>query len=299
MRKYNKKKKSVKLKRYVNKTRKIYASDRIIPYNIHKITSLSFNPIKSCEAIQNLFGKNNVSKIRSPPDAAIKARGAKWVRCLKGGKAEFHYLPPYKLKHDKLIRKIIKEEEQQHPYNSQFFENHVGIYVPDLTNICIRAQKHKYKFYLVRRADGLHQFYVNIPGGIDFLEIDSLKIDLSKLVKHGIIEHSFGDALKTGKKFERMFKNKKQKLSKKRVYKYYDPKHNGAPRKVILYNNKLTISGRDGPNKKVWRIHGKTKKNKKAILDFSSKGGPKKIKATISKKQIKFSDGNTWYTSSI
>ncbi len=216
MSKYSKRKNTIKLKRYANKTHKIYASDRIIPYNIHKITSLSFNPTKSCEAIQNLFGKNNVSKIRSPPDKAINARGAKWVRCLKGGKAEFHYLPPYELKYDKLIRKIIKEQEHQHPYMSQFFENHVGIYVPDLTNICIRAKKHKYKYYLVKRSDGLHQFYVNIPGGIDFLEIDSLKIDLLKLVRHGIVEYNFSDALKTGKKFEKIFKStKKRKLKKK------------------------------------------------------------------------------------
>ena len=218
MRKYSKRKNSVKLKRSVNKTHKIYASDRIIPYNIHKITSLSFEPIKSCEAIQNLFGKNNVSKIQSPPDEAIKARGAKWVRCLKGGKAEFHYLPPYKLRYDKLIRTIVKEQEHQHPYKSQFFENHVGIYVPDLTNICIRAKKHKYKYYLVKRADGLHQFYVNIPGGIDFLEIDSLKIDLVKLLRYGIVEHNFGDALKTGKKFERIFKSIKRERKQNKKY---------------------------------------------------------------------------------
>ena len=152
-----------KKERKKDKTSKIYAIDRYLYYNIHKITNISYNPTKSCESIQNIFGKKNVSKIRTPPDPWIKARGAKWVRCLKGGKAEFHFLPPYHLKYGKLIKKISREQSKQIPYKSQFFENHIGIYVPDLTDVCLRVKKHKYEFYLVKRADGLNQLYVKIP----------------------------------------------------------------------------------------------------------------------------------------
>ena len=90
------------MKRRFNKTRKIrggkiYGADKYKMYNIHKVTNISYDPIKSCKAIQDLLGKSNVSKIQSPPDETLKKRGIRWVRCLKGMKAEFHFVKPYKL----------------------------------------------------------------------------------------------------------------------------------------------------------------------------------------------------------
>lgn len=278
-----------------NTTAKIYAIDRYKYYNFHKITAMSFNPVKSCECIQNLLGKNNVSKIQTPPDPWIKARGAKWVRCLNGGKAEFHFLPPYHLKYGKMLRQISKEQDNNIPYSSQFFENHIGIYVPDLTNVCIRAKKYKYKFYLTRRSDGLNQLYVSVPHGIDFIEIDSVKIDLAKLLKYGIPQHDFNHTLKLGKMLEKTYKQTKKHNKNQNTKKYFDPKHFDAPRFVTKINNTLTITGRDGPGKKLWKIKGIIKNNT-STLDFSSKGGPKKITATFLKNTIKFSDGNVWTT---
>ena len=41
-------------------------------YNIHKVTNLSWDPTKSCKAIQNILGKNIVSEIQVPPDKTLK-----------------------------------------------------------------------------------------------------------------------------------------------------------------------------------------------------------------------------------
>ena len=286
-----------------NKTKKIYAIDRYKFYNIHKTTNISFNPIKSCECIQNLFGKKNVSKIQSPVDPWIKARGAKWVRCLHGGKSEFHFLPPYHLKYGKVIS---KEQSHQIPYKSQFFENHIGIYVPDLTDVCLRAKKHKYIYYLVKRKDGLNQLYVKIPYGIDFVEIDSVKIDLKKLLENDIIQHSFKGALELGRTLEKKYTMSKQKknFSKKTLKTkrrknvnsekiYYDPLHDDSKRYVTIKDNIMYIRGKDTPNGKTWKVKGKIENNK-VNLDFSSKGGPKNITGTIRDNKILFSDGNFW-----
>ena len=47
-------------------------------------------------------------------------------------------------------------------------------------------------------------------------------------------------------------------------------------------------------NGKRWKITGKINKNNDAVLDFSSKGGPKNIKAKFKEDNIKFGDGNSW-----
>ena len=56
----------------------------------------------------------------------------------------------------------------------------------------------------------------------------------------------------------------------------------------------MTILGKDGPNDKMWKINGMVNKDGSAILDFSPKGGPKKIKANITPEKVTFSDGNVW-----
>ena len=176
-----------------NKTRKnIYGADKYVMYNIHKSSQISYNPALSCKAIQNILGKNNVSQIHSPPDKNLAKRGIKWIRCLKGMKAEFHFVKPYKIAHDKMLRKIIEEEDHfKSPYQTQFLENHIGMYVPDLTPVIKAVLKYKYNYFLAKRGDGLNHLYVNIPGTLNYLEIDSAKLDLSNLDQtSSVISHS-------------------------------------------------------------------------------------------------------------
>ena len=96
---------------------KVYGSDKYIMYNFHKVTNLSLNPEKSCEAIQNILGKNNVSKIHSPPDKVLAKRGIKWVRCLKGMEGEFHFVLPWKIKYYQTLKKIILSESKKTDFN--------------------------------------------------------------------------------------------------------------------------------------------------------------------------------------
>ena len=114
-----------------------------------------------------------------------------------------------------MIRQISKEQSEQIPYKSQFIENHIGIYVPDLTDVCLRAKKHNYEFYLVKRADGLNQLYIKVPYGIDFIEIDSVKIDPKKLLENDLVQHSFKGALGIGRTLEKEYMRTKQ-IHKKR-----------------------------------------------------------------------------------
>ena len=295
------------MKRKINKTRKIrggkiYGADRYKMYNIHKVTNISYDPIKSCKAIQDLLGKSNVSEIQSPPDKTLKKRGIRWVRCLKGMKAEFHFVKPYKIAYDKTLRKIVKMEDKfDNPYRTQFLENHVGLYVPDLTPVVENAQKKKYKYIVFRRGDGLNHFYVNLPGTLNYLELDSQKLDIDKLPDVEV--HDFQFAAKVGKKLEKKFRKKTKRRRNRRRYKksrkagyevYMDPEHKMTRKVNYLKDRKIKITGKDSLKGKKWTIKGELDKNNKATLDFSSKGGPKDIKATFRKNDIKFADGNTW-----
>ena len=268
----------------------IYAGDKIIPYNIHKATMISFKPEKSCEAIRKMFG-NVVSKTHTPPDPALAARGIRWVRFTKGGEAELHFVPPFTLNHHRTLVGMARDEDVQNPLASQFYENHVGLYVPDLTKVTLNVLKHKFQSNMNRRSDGLYQLYVNIPGALDFLEIDSLTFDSQKVMKKypNFKVHGFEDNTTIVKQLEK--EHNKNTLT----YAYKDPKHDGAPRVIYLKNDgKITIIGRDKPGEKKWRIHGQTDPEGNAILNFKPKGGPAKIKAVISPSEVKFSDGNTW-----
>jgi hypothetical protein len=286
-----------------NKTRKkIYGADKYLMYNIHKTSQISYNPEASCKAIQNILGKNNVSKIHSPPDKALAKRGIKWVRCLKGMKAEFHFVKPYKISHDKMLRKIIKEEDHfKSPYQTQFLENHIGMYVPDLTPVIKAVLKYKYNYFLARRADGLNHLYVNVPGTLNYLELDSTKLDIKSIPN--VEQHDFTYANYIGRKLERQFKRKtlrrrnskrRNKSRRARSEVYTDPNHNMTRKVTYLEDNNIKITGKDSVKGKRWSINGKVDKNNNAILDFSSKGGPKNIRAKFRKKEIEFGDGNIW-----
>lgn len=182
-----------------------YAADRYEYYNIHKSTLLSFYPTESCQAIINVLGQNNVSNIQDPPDKFLAARGIKWVRCLKFGKAEFHFCPPWHLRGEKYLKEISVEQQFEKPYKTQFFESHVGMYIPDLTECAIRAKNFNYNHMIVQRQDGLYQLYVHLPGCLSWVEFDSITANLRKLKDNGIKIITFEQANEQGLKLQQAF----------------------------------------------------------------------------------------------
>lgn len=277
-------------KKNLRKTSKIYGVDRYKSYAIHKVTMISYDPLESCKSLKKIFG-NAMSDIQNPPDKALRERGIKWLRFRRGGKAEFHFVPPFSLKYTRILTDIAAKQNKARPLESQFYENHAGIYVPDLTPIVANVLKYKIPCVMNKRSDGMYQFYINIDGALDYLDVDSAKFNYKKIIK------SHPDFRVMG--FSDNTKIVKQLVSehdkKTRVHAYTDPNHDGAPRIIsIKKNGKLTIVGRDHPGGPKWKISGTIDKKHDAVLDFSSKGGPKNIKANILPSRVKFGDGNVW-----
>ena len=281
---------SRKGKKHARKTKKVYGADKYEPYAIHKITMISFDPLQSCKSLKKIFG-SALSDIQTPPDKALAARGIRWLRCVRGGKAEFHFVPPFSLQYTKVLTKIAAKQNKSSPLESQFYENHAGMYVPDLTPVVKNTLKHKIPCVMNKRADGMYQFYVNIVGALDYLDIDSLKFDYKEIVKSypDFRVMGFSDNTKLVKKLVA------KQNARSKTHAYVDPNHDGAPRIIrIKKDGSLTITGRDMPGGPKWKIKGKINKHNDATLDFSSKGGPKNIKANITPSKVKFSDGNVW-----
>lgn len=277
-------------KKNTRNTKKIYGADRYQPYAIHKVTMISYDPLQSCRSLKKIFG-NVMSDIQNPPDKALRKRGIKWLRFRSGGKAEFHFVPPFSLKYTKVLTEIAAKQNTASPLESQFYENHAGIYVPDLTPIVANTLKYKVPCIMNKRADGMYQFYINITGALDYLDIDSVKFDYKKIIKtHPDFKvMGFSDNTKLVKQLV------SQHNKKTHIHAYIDPNHDGAPRIIsIKKNGKISIVGRDHPEGQKWKISGTIDENNDAILDFSSKGGPKKIKANILPSRVKFEDGNVW-----
>tara|TARA_Y100000389_G_scaffold198035_2_gene233797 strand:- start:2367 stop:3281 length:915 start_codon:yes stop_codon:yes gene_type:complete len=285
-----------------NKTKKskIYGKGEYKFYAIHKCTLISYDPIGSAKMMKKIFG-NKISDIQSPPDKALKKRGVKWLRFLEGEKAEFHFVLPHIIEYDKILRRMVKKEKKINPLHIQFFENHIGMYVPDLTDVVISTIKLNIPSHLNKRADGMYQFYFQIDGCIDYLDIDSIKIDFDKIHKYdsSFKYFTFKENNELIKKFEKEYQNFKNRKKHGKIDRhfYVDPEHNFATRKVLIHEDgDIIIVGSDSSHGKIWKVEGKLdKKNNKVVLDFSKKGGPKKITATIEKNDIKFDDGNKWY----
>lgn len=110
------------------------------PFNIHKVTLLSFEPNVTAKQIKLLF-KNDI-ETQCIPDKAIKERKAEWFQFKKGARSEIHIIKPFKLKYNKLLKKMDEEQKNKHPLTFGIFENHVGIYVPNLTEIVNRIDNH-------------------------------------------------------------------------------------------------------------------------------------------------------------
>jgi hypothetical protein len=184
------------------------------PFNIHKITLFSFEPEKTATQIKKLFGKD-IEK-QKIPDIALRQRKAKWFQFKEGARSEIHIIKPFQLKYNTVLRKIDHEQKVTNPLFFALFENHAGIYVPNLTEIVNRLAIHnskvdklqkknktikskrrnkqtrkirdakdklgKIEYILFKREDGLNQLYVDLHGSVDYLEIDSYNYDYTKTV---------------------------------------------------------------------------------------------------------------------
>lgn len=267
-----------------NKTKKVYGSENIIPYSIHKTTILSYDPYASCMTLKQIFG-NEMGEIESPTDSALAKRNIRWMRFKYGARAELHFVEPYKLKHSKLLKTMVEEEEEQYPLDTQLFENHVGIYVPDLTNILLNTLTMHVPCIVTLREDSMYQFYIDIPHALDYLEVDSLNLDIDKVKKQfpSFNITSFDENSRYASNLEKSYKGKY----------YRDPNHNGSLRIVTVHDGTVTIKGRDTPKGNIWKVHGVVDKKGNAKIDFTPKGGPI-IEAYIMSNQVKFKDGNVW-----
>lgn len=277
-------------KKSKRKSKKIYGSDSFAPYQIHKVTLISFNPLKTCQLLKKIFG-STLSKIHSPPDKELKRRGIKWIRFLTGGKAELHFVPPFNLEYTKLLKKIVANQDKIDPLETELFENHIGLYVPDLTSVTINTIKNNVPYIMNKREDGLYQLYIDIVGSTDYLEVDSINFDFNKVHKKYPYFRIMGFSDNT-RIVKKIIKNNNEKTT---THVYIDPNHDGAPRLVEIHKNgKIKIVGRDSPDSKKWKVEGHIDKYGNTTLDFSSKGGPKSMKANIKLERVKFADGNVW-----
>jgi hypothetical protein len=132
--------------------------------------------------LKQIFG-NEIGEIESLPDKALSKRNIKWIKFKHGSRAELHFVEPYNLKHIKLLKTMVEEEEHQSPLNTQLFENHIGVYVPDLTNILLNTLTTHVPYIITMRDDGMYQLYIDIPHALDYLEVDSLTLDLDTVKK--------------------------------------------------------------------------------------------------------------------
>ena len=140
----SKQKKTRKQKMHRNKksnrkSKKIYGSDSFAPYQIHKVTLISFNPLKTCHLMKKIFG-SALGRIHSPPDKELKRRGIKWVRFLTGGKAELHFVPPFNIEYTKLLKKIVANQAIQAQQISKLLKQNNNV----LSKIADKTSRIKY-----------------------------------------------------------------------------------------------------------------------------------------------------------
>ena len=92
---------------------------------------------------------------------------------------------------------------------------------------------------------------------------------------------------------------------------YEDKNHmigkHGAPRAVVINGNEGKIIGKDEEGADPWEVKLTIEKHSagaghtgdELIVDFSPKGGPKDMKATVTANGISFPDGNVWVKTDI
>jgi len=73
-----------------------------------------------------------------------------------------------------------------------------------------------------------------------------------------------------------------------------DPRHPGGYRKIELTSRgHATVTGKDEEGEAEWSVSARVKEHK-MMIDFSSKGGPAKMRAKLDNGVIVFRDGNKW-----
>lgn len=75
---------------------------------------------------------------------------------------------------------------------------------------------------------------------------------------------------------------------------YADPNHPTGYRALRIKGSKVFITAQDDPKGEVVELVGKSKGKGSLVIDFSPKGGPKNLAATVSEGKLVFPDGNSW-----
>ena len=134
---------------------KIANFDKYKMYNIHKVTLICFTIEKAIHDFKTIL--EDEIELQEVPDKVLAARGIKWLRFNDGERAEIHLIPaPTGLKKD--FQFVSRQENLVNPMDEVygFADTHVGIYVPNLTDIVNRVIKTNYMRYsLKQRADGM------------------------------------------------------------------------------------------------------------------------------------------------
>jgi hypothetical protein len=149
-------------------------------YVIHKVTFLSFDVGKTINHFKKLFEKEIVEI--DVPDPYLKKRGIRWLLFPKSG-MHIHVAPPPpgKTLYLNILKEINIKSLTTPVQNMPIKESHVGLRVPDLTQIIKRVRRMKYLWDLRKRADGMYQLYLDIDSAVDYFEIDSKKLDAKAL----------------------------------------------------------------------------------------------------------------------
>lgn len=150
-----------------------FSSDYRATLRIHKLTLYCLDTESAMSTLLHIF-KNEVKHI-PVVDEKLKARGIQWLRLESG--VEIHLVPPNVRRHIELFRSIV-DFENEHPIEEcPLKDNHVGIMVRNLSGHVRRARDSGVRHSLYRREDGMYQFYVHIPGCINYMELSSRRYD--------------------------------------------------------------------------------------------------------------------------
>ncbi|MDE1463378.1 VOC family protein [Spartinivicinus poritis] len=139
---------------------------------VWKITYSVLNSQQAADFCVDILGMEKI-KI---PDPTL-AKGRSWVRFPNSG-LELHFVDAqsrYGYDKTKEYYQFIDELDQDMTIFTTFMDNHGAILVDDLTPYLKKLTANNVPFLgPVRRADGVYQLYIEIPGHT-YLELDSKK----------------------------------------------------------------------------------------------------------------------------
>lgn len=140
--------------------------------SVRKMTFSSLDSIKSAEFCINMLGMEKMDI----PDPTL-AKGRSWVRFPDSG-LEIHFVDAknrYGYDEIKENYQLTDKLDQNMTVFTTFMDNHGAILVDDLNPYLNKLTENDIPFLgPVRRADGMYQLYIKIPGHT-YLELDSKK----------------------------------------------------------------------------------------------------------------------------